>query len=57
LPEELPNVGDKEFGLFHCEKVATAIELCPVHDIVIAFGETLDRYVCCGGHRHTGWHF
>ena len=55
LAEEFPHVADQEVGCFHRGEVAAAVELGPMHHVVVALGEGPDGGVA-GEHRHRGRH-
>ena len=43
--EEGPDVLDEQVGRLHRGEVAAPVELRPVHDLVLAFGDPTDRRV------------
>jgi len=58
LAEEFPNVSGQQVGSFHGGEVAAAVELGPVHDVVVAFGQGPDGGIAgedgnSGRHRGT----
>src|SRR5215204_6577827 len=50
LVEEFPHVADQEIGCLHRGEVAAAVELGPMHHVVVALGEGPDGGVA-GEHR------